>query len=56
MRESMPFKSKAQERWASTPEGKKALGGQSAVDEWAKATDYSKLPDHVKPKRKTKRK
>jgi hypothetical protein len=53
----MPFKSKAQERWANTPEGKKALGGQSAVDEWAHGTNYSKLPDHVKPKKPaTKRK
>lgn len=43
----MPFKSKAQNAWAHTPEGEKALGGPSAVKEWEGATDYSHLPQKV---------
>lgn len=49
----MPFKSKAQRRWAYTKEGTKALGGKTAVQEWEKATGNKKLPKYVpKPKRK----
>lgn len=40
----MPFKSEAQNRWAHTPAGTKALGGPAAVKEWESATDYSHLP------------
>ena len=40
----MPYKSLAQERWAHTPEGSKALGGPSAVAEWDAATKGKKLP------------
>lgn len=47
----MPFKSKAQNAWAHTPDGVKALG--SKLDEWEASTDYSKLPEHV-VKKKTK--
>ena len=45
----MPFKSKAQNAWAHTPKGTKALGGAKAVKEWEGATDYSALPKKVKP-------
>jgi hypothetical protein len=48
----MPFKSKAQNAWAHTPAGTKALGGKSAVKEWESATNYSSLPAKVKPARK----
>jgi hypothetical protein len=40
----MPYKSEAQERWAHTPEGEKALGGASAVAEWDSASKGMKLP------------
>ena len=40
----MPFQSKAQNAWAHTPEGTKALGGAAKVKEWEGATDYSHLP------------
>lgn len=43
----MPFVSKAQNGWAHTPEGTKALGGPAAVKEWEGATDYKSLPGHV---------
>jgi hypothetical protein len=43
----MPFKSSAQNAWAHTPEGTKALGGPSKVKEWEGATDYASLPKHV---------
>lgn len=43
----MPFQSKAQNAWAHTPEGTKALGGPSKVKEWEGATDYKSLPDKV---------
>ena len=48
----MPFKSKAQNAWAHTPAGIKALGGKAKVKEWESATNYSKLPEKVKPPRK----
>jgi hypothetical protein len=48
----MPFKSKAQNAWAHTPRGLKALGGRAKVEEWEAATDYKDLPKKVsKPKR-----
>ncbi len=34
----MPFVSRAQQRWGNSPAGKRALGGQAAVDEWNSAT------------------
>ncbi len=43
----MPFVSKAQQKWAHTPKGMKALGGPAKVKEWEDATNYSKLPEHV---------
>lgn len=41
----MPFESQAQNRWAHTPAGTKALGGPAKVKEWEQATDYSHLPE-----------
>jgi len=38
----MPFVSRAQQRWGNSPAGKKALGGQAAVDEWNSATPKGK--------------
>ena len=46
----MPFESKAQNAWAHTPAGTKALGGKKKVKEWESATDYSHLPEKVKPR------
>jgi len=43
----MPFKSKAQNAWAHTAEGTKALGGPAKVKEWEGATDYSHLPQKL---------
>jgi len=40
----MPYKSLAQERWAHTPAGLKALGGPSKVAEWDSASKSMKLP------------
>lgn len=40
----MPFVSLAQERWAHTPEGEKALGGPGKVAEWDAATKGRSLP------------
>ena len=45
-----PFKSIAQERWAYSKEGTKALGGKKKVAEWQKETP-KKLPKRVKKKR-----
>lgn len=39
------FKSKAQNAWAHTPAGTKALGGKKKVKEWESDTDYSNLPE-----------
>lgn len=47
----MPYESLAQEHWAHTPQGMKALGGAGAVSEWDAATKGKKLP-----KKKTKKK
>jgi hypothetical protein len=41
----MPFQSKAQNAWAHTAEGTKALGGKAAVKEWEGATNYDHLPE-----------
>ncbi len=46
----MPYKSTAQERWAHTPEGIKALGGKKKVAEWDAASKGMKLPKHAKKK------
>ena len=43
----MPYKSKAQQGWAHTPAGTKALGGKSAVAEWDKASKGMPLPAHA---------
>lgn len=50
----MPFLSKAQMKWAFTPAGRKALGGEAKVKEWAEATKGKKLPEHVAKKKKGK--
>ena len=47
----MPFKSLAQNAWAHTPDGVKALKGK--LDEWESSTNYKNLPQHV-TKKKTK--
>lgn len=52
----MSFKSEAQNRWAHTPAGVKALGGPEKVKEWEKATDYSKLPEKKKKSKTRERK
>ncbi len=44
----MPLVSRAQRRWAHTPDGTKALGGPTKVAEWEAATK-GKLPERVKP-------
>lgn len=44
----MPYKSKAQERWAHTAKGTKALGGAKNVKEWDSASKGKKLPARVK--------
>lgn len=44
----MPFKSAAQNAWAHTLAGTKALGGKKKVKEWERGTDYARLPKHVK--------
>jgi hypothetical protein len=43
----MPFESVAQNAWAHTPAGTKALGGEAKVKEWEHATNYSDLPAHA---------
>ena len=40
----MPYKSKAQMRWAHTETGLKALGGKAKVHEWDEASKGMKLP------------
>jgi hypothetical protein len=52
LEEVVPYKSKAQERWAHTRAGQKALGGKAKVAEWDAATKGKKLPEHVKKARK----
>ena len=46
----MPYKSKAQQRWAHSPAGTKALGGKKAVKEWDSSSRGKKLPSRVKRK------
>lgn len=46
----MPFVSDAQRRWGNSPAGKKALGGQKAVDEWNASTKGLDLPERKAPK------
>lgn len=46
----MPYKSLAQERWAHTAAGTKALGGSGAVSEWDAASKGKKLPKKAKVK------
>jgi hypothetical protein len=48
----MPFESKAQNAWAHTPAGTKALGGAAKVKEWEHSTDYSHLPERKTVKHK----
>lgn len=48
----MPFVSDAQRRWGNSPAGKKALGGQKAVDEWNASTKGLDLPERKAPKKK----
>ena len=43
---SIPFKSKAQERWGNSPSGKAALG-KAGVKEWDQASKGLKLPNKV---------
>lgn len=44
----MPYVSKAQQGWAHTPEGEKALGGPDKVAEWdAASKGQTNLPEHV---------
>lgn len=43
----MPFESKAQQKYAyANPE---KFGGKAGLKEWSAATDFSKLPEKVKP-------
>lgn len=44
------YKSLAQERWAHTPKGIKALGGKKKVSEWDVASKGLKLPKKLKKK------
>ena len=43
----MPFESLAQNAWAHTEAGTKALGGPAKVKEWEHTTNYSHLPKRV---------
>jgi hypothetical protein len=43
----MPYVSKAQQAWAHTPAGQKALGGAAKVAEWDAATKGKSLPKVV---------
>ena len=47
----MPFRSRSQERWGFTDAGKKALGGEAKVKEWADSTDQGSLPAKVGSRR-----
>jgi hypothetical protein len=48
---AMPYRSKAQQRWAHTPAGTKALGGKEAVKEWDRETKGKKLPARTRKKK-----
>lgn len=43
----MPYRSKAQQRWAHTAAGTKALGGKAKVAEWDAATNFKGLPQRA---------
>lgn len=43
----MPYVSQAQERWAHTPSGQKALGGAAKVSEWDAASKGMKLQERA---------
>lgn len=45
----MPYRSLAQQGWAHTPAGEKALGGPAKVAEWDATTKGKKLPKRVSP-------
>lgn len=49
----MPYESQAQERWAHTKEGMKALGGKKKVGEWDRASKGLKLPARMSDMMKT---
>lgn len=51
----MPYESLAQEHWAHTPAGTRALGGPEKVKEWDEATKGKKLPRKVRLKSMRKR-
>lgn len=51
----MPYASLAQERWAHTRNGMKALGGKAKVAEWDAATKGKKLPRRIGSKRARKK-
>lgn len=46
----MPYKSKAQQRWAHTEEGTEALGGKKKVKEWDEKSKGKKLPARKRKK------
>lgn len=46
----MPYTSKAQERWAHTQSGIKALG-KAGVKEFDSASKGKRLPERAKPKK-----
>jgi len=48
-----PYRSLAQERWAHSAAGMKALGGKRKVAEWDRASKGKKLPKRVKKKKRT---
>jgi hypothetical protein len=47
----MPFLSRAQQGWAHTPEGEKALGGPANVHEWDEASKGKELPERIESKK-----
>lgn len=46
----MPYESEAQRKWAHTKAGKRALGGQTAVDEWDRESKGKRLPKRASGK------
>lgn len=46
----MPYQSRAQQGWAHTAAGEKALGGPSKIAEWDAASKGKKLPARKHPK------
>ncbi len=43
----MPYRSRAQEKWAHTTAGTKALGGSAKVSEWDSASKGKALPTRL---------